>query len=88
MSGQDRRGRSMGKSFAKYGPADLEIQLHGCLLKDAGCEAGLPEDKVATLRRIAGAVDKGLFEGAGFRLENRTWTPSAKGCCLLRVLRG
>jgi hypothetical protein len=48
----------------------------------------LPEEKVATLCRIAGAVDKGLFEGAGFRIENRTWTPSAKGCCFLRILRG
>ena len=113
-----RRGRSMGKSFAKYGPADLdglreaflgsvpggteifqpevlkqedaalEIQLHGCPLKDAWREAGLPEDKVATLCRIAGAVDKGLFEGAGFKIENRTWTPGAKGCCFLRIERG
>lgn len=66
----------------------LEIQLHGCPLKDAWREAGLLEDKVATLCRIAGAVDKGLFEGAGFKIENRTWTPGAKGCCFLRVLRG
>lgn len=112
------RGKAMGKSFAKYGPSDLdglqkaflasvpggkdifqpevlkqepaklEIQLHGCPLKDAWREAGLAEDKVATLCRIAGAVDKGLFEGAGFKLENRTWTPGAKGCCFLRILRG
>jgi hypothetical protein len=113
-----RRGRAMGKSFAKFGPADLEglqkaflasvpggkdifqpevlkqepakleIQLHGCPLKDAWREAGLPEEKVSTLCRIAGAVDKGLFEGAGFKIENRTWTPGAKGCCFLRILRG
>ena len=72
----------------KKEPAELEIQLHGCPLKDAWREAGLAEDKVATLCRIAGAVDKGLFEGAGFKIENRTWTPGAKGCCFLRVLRG
>jgi hypothetical protein len=113
-----RRGRAMGKSFAKYGPADLEglrtaflasvpggegifkpqvlksggaeleIQLHGCPLKDAWREAGLPEAKVATLCRIAGAVDKGLFEGAGFRFRNRTWAPGAEGCCFLRIERG
>lgn len=66
----------------------LEMQLHGCPLKDAWREAGLPEEKVATLCRIAGAVDKGLFEGAGFRFENRTWTPGAQGCCFLSVRRG
>lgn len=66
----------------------LEIQLHGCPLKDAWREAGLPEERVATLCRIAGAVDRGLFEGAGFRFENRTWTPGAEGCCFLSVRRG
>ena len=66
----------------------LEIQLHGCPLKDAWREAGLAEDKIATLCRIAGAVDQGLFRGAGFKVENRTWTPGAEGCCHLLVLRG
>jgi len=69
-------------------PGALEIQLHGCPLKDAWREAGLAEDKVATLCRIAGAVDKGLFEGAGFRFENRTYTPGAKGCCFLSIRPG
>lgn len=65
----------------------LEIQLRGCPLKDAWREAGLPEEKVATLCRIAGAVDKGLFEGAGFAFENRTWEPGAEGCCFLSIRR-
>ena len=63
----------------------LEIQLHGCPLKDAWREAGLAEEKVATLCRIAGAGDKGLFEGAGFGFENRTWAPGAEGCCFLSI---
>ena len=66
----------------------LEIQLQGCPLKDAWREAGLADDKVATLCRIAGAVDKGLFEGAGFAFENRTWTPGADGCCFLSIRHG
>lgn len=66
----------------------LEIQLHGCPLKDAWRDAGLPEDKIATLCRIAGAVDQGLFRGAGFKVENRTWVPGAEGCCHLSVQRG
>lgn len=72
----------------KEDAGELEIQLHGCPLKDAWREAGLPEAKVATLCRIAGAVDKGLFEGAGFRFRNRTWMPGAEGCCFLRIERG
>ena len=66
----------------------LEIQLHGCPLKDAWREAGLADDKIATLCRIAGAVDQGLFRGAGFKVENRTWSPGAEGCCHLSVQRG
>ena len=66
----------------------LEVQLHGCPLKDAWREAGLPEEKIATLCRIAGAVDQGLFRGAGFKVENRTWTPGAEGCCHLAIQRG
>jgi hypothetical protein len=69
-------------------PAALDIQLGGCPLKDAWREAGLPEEKVATLCRIAGAVDKGLFEGAGFAFQNRTWTPGAQGCCFLSIKPG
>jgi len=66
----------------------LEVQLHGCPLKDAWREAGLPDDKIATLCRIAGAVDQGLFRGAGFKVENRTWTAGAEGCCHLAIQRG
>jgi hypothetical protein len=69
-------------------PAALDIQLGGCPLKDAWREAGLSEGKVATLCRIAGAVDKGLFEGAGFAFQNRTWTPGAEGCCFLSIKPG
>jgi L-2-amino-thiazoline-4-carboxylic acid hydrolase len=91
-----QRGLSAGKALAKHGPDDLEglkrdhleIQLHGCPLKDAWREAGLPEEKIATLCRIAGAVDQGLFRGAGFKVENRTWSPGAEGCCHLSVQRG
>jgi len=72
----------------KQGGAELEIQLNGCPLKDAWREAGLPEQKVETLCRIAGAVDKGLFEGAGFKFANRTWKPGAEGCCFLHIERG
>jgi predicted ArsR family transcriptional regulator len=65
----------------------IEIQFHACPLKDAWEDAGLAPDKRATLCRIAGAVDKGMFEAAGFAIDNRTWTPGAKGCCFLSIRR-
>lgn len=65
----------------------LEIRFHACPLKDAWHDAGLSEERIATLCRIAGAVDRGMFEAAGFAIENRTWTPGAPGCCHLSVRR-
>ncbi len=81
-------GEALFEPQVRKSGAALEIQLRACPLKDAWREAGLPEQKVALLCRIAGAVDKGLFEGAGFRFENRTWTPGAQGCCFLRIMPG
>jgi len=65
----------------------LEIQFHACPLKDAWEDAKLPPEKRATLCRIAGRVDKGMFEAAGFAIANRTWTPGAEGCCFLSIRR-
>ena len=65
----------------------IEIQFHACPLKEAWEEAGLAPDNRATLCRIAGAVDKGMFEAAGFAIDNRTWTPGAEGCCFLSIRR-
>jgi len=63
----------------------VEIQFHACPLKDAWEDAGLGADKRALLCRIAGKVDKGMFEAAGFAIDNRTWTPGAEGCCFLSI---
>ena len=65
----------------------LEIQFHACPLKDAWEDAGLSPDKRALLCRVAGKVDKGMFEAAGFAIDNRTWTPGAAGCCFLSIRR-
>ncbi|MDW8442908.1 MAG: hypothetical protein RML45_00220 [Acetobacteraceae bacterium] len=63
----------------------LEITFGGCPLKEAWLAAGLPEGEVATLCRIAGTVDLGTFEAAGFAIENRTWQPGRDGCCHLVI---
>jgi hypothetical protein len=63
----------------------LSIQVHRCPLKDAWTEAGLAPDRVATLCRIAGAFDKGLFEAAGVGFANETWLPGREGCCRIHL---
>ena len=66
----------------------LEVKFQACPLQQAWQDAGVPEPKRAVLCRIAGAVDLGTFEAAGFGIENRTWTPGATGCCHLTITRG
>jgi hypothetical protein len=37
---------------------------------------------------IAGAIDGGLFETAGFTFAGDTWRQGQQGCCRLKVLPG
>jgi hypothetical protein len=92
--------REIGEAFLSVSPDDgrmyptdversdrsIAFQVRRCPLKDAWVEAGVGEDKLATLCRIAGAFDRGLFEATGIRFENVTWTPGhGIGCCYIRL---
>ena len=66
----------------------LDIKFHRCPLKQAWLDAGLPEEEVAGLCRIAAQVDVGLFEAAGFRFWADTYRPGGEGCCFLHVRPG
>lgn len=63
----------------------IDILLQGCPLKDAWKEAGLSDEEVTTMCRIAGQVDNGTFEGAGFEFSADTWRPGRSGCCHLHI---
>ena len=63
----------------------LEIRFRRCPLQDAWREAGLSEAEVATMCRIAGVVDNGTFESAGFGFRSETWQPGRDGCCHLFI---
>ncbi len=65
--------------------AGIDIQLTTCPLRDAWQEAGLSDEEVAIMTDIAGAVDAGTFEGAGFSFEPDTWKPGRRGCCHLQI---
>ena len=88
--------RAIGEAFlavspdgGRMYPTDVErsderiaFKVKRCPLKDAWVEAGVGDDKLATLCRIAGAFDRGLFEATGVRFDNITWTPGhGSGCC-------
>ncbi len=62
--------------------------MRRCPLKETRLEAGFPASKVPTLWRIAGVVDNGTFEGAGFGFFAETWKPGEPGCCHLHIRRG
>jgi len=73
---------------AEVTPGAMEIRVHRCPLKDAWRDAHLPAERVATLCRLAGAFDKGLFEASGLSFSNRTWTEArGGGCCWIRLER-
>lgn len=63
----------------------LDIKFHGCPLRDAWLEMGLPEEEVVTICRIAARIDNGMFEGAGFEFTADTWQPGGDGCCYLHI---
>ncbi|MDR3440960.1 L-2-amino-thiazoline-4-carboxylic acid hydrolase [Telmatospirillum sp.] len=66
----------------------LDIQLQSCPLKDAWKEAGLSDEEITIMASIAGHVDNGTFEGAGFDFHAETWKPGHKGCCQLHIRPG
>ena len=66
----------------------IDILLQGCPLKEAWKEAGLSDAEVAKMCSIAGRVDNGTFEGAGFTFSADTWQPGRSGCCHLHIRPG
>ena len=70
------------------GESHLDIHMAQCPLKEAWQEAGVDDETLATMCEIAGIVDNGTFEGAGFTVEGDTWKPGRTGCCTLHITPG
>ena len=81
------KARPFQPEVLKNDAEGLDIKFHACPQKEAWIEAGLPPERVATMCAIAGAIDNGTFEGAGFALQAETWAPGRDGCCLLKIRR-
>ncbi|MDW8371515.1 MAG: L-2-amino-thiazoline-4-carboxylic acid hydrolase, partial [Geminicoccaceae bacterium] len=82
------RGRLFDPEVRRCDARELVIHMGRCPLKEAWLEAGLPQRRVETLCRIAGKVDDGTFEAAGFRFAGTTWKPGQPGCCTLVIRPG
>lgn len=82
------QGRLFEPDVERCDAAGIDIQFYACPLKAAWFEAGFPPERVATLCRIAGVVDNGTFEGAGFTFHAETYAPGDKGCCHLHIRPG
>jgi len=81
-------GRMFEPEVGRCDAGGADIRLHRCPLKAAWQEVGLPDMEIAKLCAIAGRVDNGTFEAAGFVFWADTWQPGRDGCCHLHVRPG
>ncbi len=88
LAGIPDDGRMFSAHVQRCDDQQLDITLQTCPLKDAWLEAELAPQDVATMCRIAAAIDEGTFEGAGFQFSADTWKPDCSGCCHLHIRPG
>jgi hypothetical protein len=88
LGGIPDEGRMFQPEILNSNADALDIKFHACPLREAWQEAGLLDEEVATLCRIAARIDNGTFEAAGFHFFADTWQPGGEGCCLLHVRPG
>jgi hypothetical protein len=81
-------GALFGPEVERCDAGGVDIKFHRCPLKEAWQEAGVSESDMAKLCHIAGRVDNGTFEGAGFQFSADTWAPGRDGCCHLHIRPG
>jgi hypothetical protein len=88
LAGVADEGRMFLPEVLRDDAGELDIKFHACPLREAWQQAGLADDDVARLCRIAAAIDEGLFDGAGFQFFADTWQPGGEGCCCLHIRPG
>ena len=87
VSGVPDDGRLFDPNVLRCDSDGLDVNLENCPLKEAWEEIELGEEDRITMCRIAGEIDKGTFETAGFDFEPDTWQPGRTGCCHLHIRR-
>jgi hypothetical protein len=78
-------GRLFDPRVVQCDGKSLVIHLESCPLKEAWEELGLDDHDKAVMCEVAGEIDKGTFEAAGFSFQTDTWQPGRAGCCRLNI---
>jgi uncharacterized protein with HEPN domain len=66
----------------------LVIKFHRCPLREAWQAMGRPDDEVELLCKAGSAVDRGVFEAAGFTFDAENWQAAKGDCCFLKISPG
>jgi hypothetical protein len=88
ITGIPDEGRAFQPEVRRCDAGGLDIKFHACPLKQAWVDAGVDDARLETLCRIAGIIDNGTFEEAGFSFAAETWTKGDPGCCFLHISPG
>ena len=78
-------GRLFPHELERAEDGTVTLRVRRCPLKDAWLADGRTPEEVATLCRIAGRADHGVFGEAGCGFDAETWAPGREGCCTLRL---
>jgi hypothetical protein len=78
-------GRLFPHELSQADDGAVTIHVKRCPLKDAWVADGRTPAEVAQLCRIAGAADRGVFEGRGCGFGAETWREGREGCFVLRL---
>lgn len=81
------QGRMFHPHVVQCDSESLVIHLETCPLKEAWEELGLDDQEKTIMCELAGEIDKGTFEGAGFAFQPDTWKEGRTGCCHLNIQR-
>lgn len=84
LAGSPDQGRMFPTEVTR-GEGAISFKVQQCPLQSAWVSAGVPPDEMATICRIAGRFDNGLFEHSGAVVETETWQPGVAGCCRITL---
>ncbi len=85
LQGIPDEGRLFAPKVVRCDEDALDINLESCPLKEIWEELELNEHDQTIMCEIAGEIDKGTFEGAGFSFKPDTWQPGRSSCCHLHI---